>query len=397
MAGMLRLAMAFSVLLSLSLPSSHAQTGACGNYKFTSNKNFTSCSNLPYLNSFLHWTFEQSTGKLQMAYRHTGITTSNWVAWAINPNLNSESSAMLGAQSLVAFQQSNGTTRVYKSPISNYQTTLAEGNLNYEVSDLSAEYLNNDGMIIFATWTLPTNSTTILQVWQQGPVSSDSPSVHPTVAPNTNAKGTLDLLSGATASSGGGGSRIRKKNIHGILNAVSWGVLMPFGAMVARYLKVFKSADPAWFYLHATCQTSAYVVGVAGWATGLKLGSDSTGIQYNTHRNIGITLFCLGTLQVFALLLRPNKDHKFRFHWNIYHHATGYAVIILSIVNIFEGFDILQPEKKWKNAYIGLIIALGVQAALLEAYTWYVVLKRKRSEKAPRTANGVNGVNGYSA
>lgn len=97
------------------------------------------------------------------------------------------------------------------------------------------------------------------------------------------------------------------------------------------------------------------------------------------------------------MLLRPNKDHKFRFHWNIYHHATGYAVIILSIVNIFEGFDILQPEKKWKNAYIGLIIALGVQAALLEAYTWYVVLKRKRSEKAPRTANGVNGVNGYSA
>ncbi|CAB4275641.1 unnamed protein product [Prunus armeniaca] len=394
MAGMLRLAMAFSVLLSLSLPSSHAQTGACGNYKFTSNKIFTSCSDLPYLNSFLHWTFEQSTGKLQMAYRHTGITTSNWVAWAINPNLNSESSAMLGAQSLVAFQQSNGTTRVYKSPISSYQTNLAEGNLDYVVSDLSAEYLNNDEMIIFATWTLPTNSTTILQVWQQGPVSSDSPSVHPTVAPNTNAKQTLNLLSGQTASSGGGGSRIRKKNIHGILNAVSWGVLMPFGAMVARYLKVFKSADPAWFYLHATCQTSAYVVGVAGWATGLKLGSDSTGIQYDTHRNIGITLFCLGTLQVFALLLRPNKDHKFRFHWNIYHHATGYAVIILSIVNIFEGFDILQPEKKWKNAYIGLIIALGVQAALLEAYTWYVVLKRKRSEKAPRTANGVNG---YSA
>ncbi|KAI5330759.1 PREDICTED: cytochrome [Prunus dulcis] len=395
MAGMLRLAMAFSVLLSLSLPSSHAQTSTCGDYKFT-NTSFTSCSDLPYLNSFLHWTFEQSTGKLQMAYRHTGITASNWVSWAINPNLNSASSAMLGAQCLVAFQQSNGTMRFYKSPIgtSNYAASLAEGSLTYEVSDLSAQYLNNDEMIIFATWALPTNSTTILQVWQEGPVSNDLPSGHPATAPNINAKGTLNLLSGQTASSGGGGSRLRKRNIHGILNAVSWGVLMPFGAMVARYLKVFKSADPAWFYLHATCQTSAYVVGVAGWATGLKLGSDSPGIQYDTHRNIGIILFCLGTLQVFALLLRPNKDHKFRFHWNIYHHATGYAVIILSIVNIFEGFDILKPEKKWKNAYIGLIIALGVQAALLEAYTWYVVLKRKRSEKAPRTANGVNG---YSA
>lgn len=83
-----------------------------------------------------------------------------------------------------------------------------------------------------------------------------------------------------------------------MLSVVSWGVLMPLGVIIARYMKVFKSADPAWFYLHAACQTSAYAVGVAGWGTGLKLGSDSVGIQYDTHRNIGIALFSLGTLQV---------------------------------------------------------------------------------------------------
>lgn len=70
------------------------------------------------------------------------------------------------------------------------------------------------------------------------------------------------------------------------------------GAMISRYLKTFKSADPAWFYLHVACQTSAYVVGVSGFATGIKLGSDSPGIKYGTHRNIGIVLFCMGTLQV---------------------------------------------------------------------------------------------------
>lgn len=87
-----------------------------------------------------------------------------------------------------------------------------------------------------------------------------------------------------------------------MLNTVSWGILLPLGALTARYLKVFKSADPAWFYLHAFCQSSAYIVGVAGWGTGLKLGSDSEGITFHKHRNIGITLFCLGTLQV------PNYD-----------------------------------------------------------------------------------------
>lgn len=73
---------------------------------------------------------------------------------------------------------------------------------------------------------------------------------------------------------------------------------MPIGAIIARYLKVSKAADPAWFYLHVACQSSAYIVGVAGWATGLKLGSESPGITYTAHRTIGIVLFCLGTLQV---------------------------------------------------------------------------------------------------
>lgn len=87
-----------------------------------------------------------------------------------------------------------------------------------------------------------------------------------------------------------------------MLNVVSWGILMPLGAMAARYLKVFKSANPAWFYLHVTCQASAYIVGVAGWGTGMKLGSDSVGIKQTTHRNIGIALFALGTLQVIILI-----------------------------------------------------------------------------------------------
>lgn len=89
--------------------------------------------------------------------------------------------------------------------------------------------------------------------------------------------------------------------IHGILNAVSWGILFPFGIIIARYLRTFQSADPAWFYLHVACQLSAYVIGVAGWGTGLKLGSQSKGVMYSDHRNIGIALFCLATVQVFPL------------------------------------------------------------------------------------------------
>lgn len=185
--------------------------------------------------------------------------------------------------------------------------------------------------------------------------------------------------------------------IHGVLNVVSWGIMLPVGAIVARYLKVLKSANPAWFYVHVTCQTSAYIVGVAGWATGLRLGSDSVGIDQDTHRNIGITLFALGTLQVFALLLRPKPDHKYRFYWNIYHHVTGYTVIILSIVNIFEGFEILDPEQKWRTAYIGVLIFLGACVLVLEPFTWFVVVKRQRDSNKNPQEHSVNGINGHGA
>ncbi|XVF75212.1 hypothetical protein PTKIN_Ptkin13bG0169500 [Pterospermum kingtungense] len=366
--------------------SSYAQT--CAKYSFSSNRVFRSCSDLPVLNSYLHYNYD-SSGKLEIAYRHTGIASSRWVAWAINPT----STGMVGSQALVAYQQADGSMRVYTSPITTYQTQLRQGDLSFDVSNLSATYANNE-IIIFATLGLSNNSTTLNQVWQEGPLSGNTPQVHATSGANVQSMGTLNLLSGESGTTGGGSSRLRNKNIHGVLNTVSWGILLPIGAITARYLKVFKSADPAWFYLHAFCQVSAYAVGVAGWGTGLKLGSQSPGIQYDAHRTIGIILFCLATLQVFALLLRPKPDHKYRFYWNIYHHLVGYAVIILSVINIFKGFDILKPEKKWKHAYIGVIVALACIAVILEAYTWFVVVRRKRSERAGKMPHGVNGANG---
>lgn len=103
---------------------------------------------------------------------------------------------------------------------------------------------------------------------------------------------------------------------------------------------------------------------------------------------------------MFALFLRPNKDHKYRIFWNFYHYLVGYATIIIGIVNIFKGFDALENSvgdryKNWKNAYIGVIAGLGGIAVFLEVYTWIIVLKRKKSEGTP---NGIsdnnNGANG---
>ncbi|KAL3850945.1 hypothetical protein ACJIZ3_012827 [Penstemon smallii] len=379
------------VLFTLFLTSS-AQS--CANHKFPINQIFSSCNDLPHLNSSLHWNYDQSSKTVKIAYRHTGVSSSRWVAWAVNP----KGQGMVGAQALVAFQKSDGSMRAYTSPITSYQTQLQEGDLSFPVSDLTATY-SRDEIVIFATLKLDNVSSTLNQVWQDGPVSGDVPAMHQLTGSNVQSMGTLNLLSGVTETTKGAlNSNTKKKNIHGLLNAISWGILLPIGAVFARYLKVFPSADPAWFYLHATCQTLAYVIGVAGVATGIRLGNKSPGIQYTAHRIIGIVIFCLATLQVTALLLRPKRDHKYRFYWNVYHHVIGYSVIVLSIVNIFKGFDILNPEEMWKRIYVGILIGLAFVVAILEVYTWIVVVKRNKSESSSneKISNGTYGYDGYA-
>ncbi|KAE9452751.1 hypothetical protein C3L33_15346, partial [Rhododendron williamsianum] len=114
--------------------------------------------------------------------------------------------------------------------------------------------------------------------------------------------GTLNLSSGqASASQGGINSKIRIKNL------------------------------------------PAFLLGMAGGVTGLYLGIKYSGVhQYPSHLYIGITLLLLGTLQVSALFLRLAKDHRYRHVWNWFHHLTGYAVLLLSVANIWIGFFILK-------------------------------------------------------
>lgn len=89
--------------------------------------------------------------------------------------------------------------------------------------------------------------------------------------------------------------------LHGVLNTVSWGIMMPLGFMAARYLKaVGPKVDPLWFYTHIVLQLPGFLLGMAGGATGLYLGIKYSGVhQYPSHLYIGITLLFLGTLQVY--------------------------------------------------------------------------------------------------
>lgn len=181
----------------------------CPPYTFSNNRVYSDCNSLPVLNAFLHWNYREGNNTVEIAYRHKGVSRSNWVAWALNPSR----SGMIGAQSLVAFVGSNGSIRAYTSPITGYSTSLQQGPLSFGVPAISAEF-DVDHIIIYATLQLPAGPTTFNQVWQQGDVTGDTPLRHPTSGDFTRSVGRINFATGATTPADvGGGSRQRKRNV----------------------------------------------------------------------------------------------------------------------------------------------------------------------------------------
>ncbi|OWM87910.1 hypothetical protein CDL15_Pgr000327 [Punica granatum] len=377
------------ILLWLLLKLEGARSLSCsGSENFSRNRIYEHCNDLPHLGSHLHWTYSPSNSSLSIAFSAPPKTPSGWVAWAINP----KGTGMVGSQALVAFREGNGSVAVKTFRLLSYKR-IEQGKLaSVEVGRLEAEQ-RNGALTIFATIAIPENMKIVNQVWQVGASVVDGmPAVHDFGAANLESKGKLDLLRGQNTGNSAD-EVLRRKRIHGILNAISWGFLFPMGIMIARYMRTFRFAEAFWFYLHVGIQFSSYSLGVAGWATGLKLRAESKGVVYTSHRIIGIIVFSLATLQMLAMFVRPSKDHKYRTYWNIYHHGIGYSILVLGVLNVFKGIEILAPPREWKLCYIALLVLLGLISLSLEVTTWTLLLRNKNSNKS-RSRHDVGFING---
>ncbi|KAK1318077.1 hypothetical protein QJS10_CPB04g00327 [Acorus calamus] len=197
------------------------------------------------------------------------------------------------------------------------------------------------------------------------------------------AKGTVDLLTGVASGSDSGGGRIRKKNVHGLLNAVSGGILLPFGAIVARGMKMFDLTNPAWFYLHDSSEIIGHVVGVAGGATNFRIRSKSKGVV-NTLKSVETVVFSLHIIQVLALFLKPREEHRYRPYWELCYQAIRYAAIILRVVDVFKGLAILKPYQRWWTGCVVVVSVLFVTLVALEGINFVMKLGRKKSTNATK-------------
>ncbi|MBA0579395.1 cytochrome b561 and DOMON domain-containing protein At2g04850 [Gossypium raimondii] len=373
---------------------SHLNTAFSGHCSTTTaTKTFQKCTTLPTQQASIAWTFHPHNATLDLCFFGTFISPSGWVGWGINPT----SAEMTGTRALVAFPDPNSgqlvllpyildpSVKLQKSPLLSRPLDIHLISSSATLYGGKMATIHNGATVqIYATVKLVPNKTKIHHVWNRGLyVQGYSPTIHPTTSNDLSSITTFDVLSGSAATQHNNVDML--KLVHGILNAISWGLLLPMGAVTARYLRHVQALGPTWFYVHSGIQLSAFFLGTVGFAIGIRMGAMSPGVTYGLHKKLGFAAFCLGALQTLALLFRPKTTHKFRKYWKSYHHFVGYSCVVLGVVNVFQGFEVMGEGRSY--AKLGYCLCLSTLVGIciaLEVNSWVIFCRKSKEEKMRR-------------
>ncbi|URE38520.1 hypothetical protein MUK42_25942 [Musa troglodytarum] len=355
-------------------------------------KTYQKCVTLPTQGASLAWTYHPFNATLDLAFSGTFISPSGWVAWGLNP----DSPAMTGAHALVAFPDpSSGSllllpfvldpsVRIQNAPLVSRPLGLR---LLSSSAVLRGSRSPSDGsaVLIFATLRVSPNRTRLHHVWNRGLyVQGRSPTIHPTAPSDLASRATIDAASTATETAPQAPDALR--SAHAALNAASWGLLLPAGVAVARYLRHRASRGPSWFYAHAATQIAGLLLGTAGFAIGIVMGNRSRGVEHRLHRGLGVAAFVTAALQSAALLFQPKATNRFRKYWKSYHHLVGYGCAVVGVANVFQGFDVMGLGRSyWKLAYCLALSTLAGVCVALEVNSWVMFCRYAEEEETTTT------------
>ncbi|KAL5062966.1 hypothetical protein RYX36_024703 [Vicia faba] len=193
------LALTVSIFVSVVSPT---QALTCASQKLSPNHTFANCTDLPALAATLHYTYNDTTRAISVAYSATP-PANGWVAWGINPT----GGGMVGTQALIALKN-QGKVEVLLFNLTSYDSIVPVKNLSVGTSAVSGEEAN--GVItIFATVIIP-EINNFTQVWQVGPVVNGRPMKHSFAPDNLKAVARLSVgttaIGGGNSTTGGGNS-----------------------------------------------------------------------------------------------------------------------------------------------------------------------------------------------
>jgi hypothetical protein len=177
--------------------------------------------------------------------------------------------------------------------------------------------------------------------------------------------------------------------VHGSLMIWAWGILLPLGAVVARYFKVTPGQDfpaeldnPFWWNWHRRLQYGGVTIATAALATIL---TETHGRFDTLHAWCGLTVLVFGWLQVVSTWFRGTKggptgtnavsgdartwrgDHydmtPRRRLFEAWHKPMGWGVLVLAACTLLLGAH-LSGAPAWLFGLLGLLQASFALATL---------------------------------
>jgi hypothetical protein len=182
---------------------------------------------------------------------------------------------------------------------------------------------------------------------------------------------------------------------HARLMVAAWAVMLPIGALAARFFKVTVNQDwpkqldnRFWWNAHRSLQYVGVLVMVIGAAIAWGRGSHSTNSSA-LHAYLGWGVIALGLLQVLAAWFRgskggptepqPRGDHydmtRHRVWFERVHKCGGWLAVVLAIATIVLGLIVADAPRwmvvtliMWWLALVGIGVWLQRAGRCIDTY-----------------------------
>mmetsp|Transcript_6953 Transcript_6953/g.15730 ORF Transcript_6953/g.15730 Transcript_6953/m.15730 type:complete len:228 (+) Transcript_6953:1-684(+) len=166
-----------------------------------------------------------------------------------------------------------------------------------------------------------------------------------------------------------------KKQVHGALMWISWGFLMPLGAVAAASGgERFQKRGPIWgprlFKVHRALQTLGFVVALVGVMYGM---SELASRRLKGHGKIGILTMTIATGLMLSGILKPKPEPRTRARvaFEIFHKTMGPAMTVAGVLNcVFGGYLALHQESSLNALSSFLVPSVFTAVLFLVAFVF---------------------------
>ncbi|XP_010667098.2 cytochrome b561 and DOMON domain-containing protein At3g61750 isoform X2 [Beta vulgaris subsp. vulgaris] len=328
------------------------------------NLSYSSCH--PVWETFVLRYYQSNDNKVTIVL--SALYTAGWVGIGF-----SKDGLMVGGSAMVGWISKSGHAKIkqyYLKGRKSYEVLPGQGDLN--MTDIPPVVVLN-GANLYLGFQLQFNAPVVQQPTLLA-YGSRLPLNHKLTVHDDKTTVYIDYSTGPAAASDGGGLDKMKRS-HGLLGMLGWGLFLPCGAIVARFLK---HKEPLWYYLHTVIQFIGFLIIVAGVMVGQTL-YDRIHPDIAAHRGIGYFALTLSIMQVLAFFIRPGKESKMRRLWAAYHRWFGVITLFFGALNIVLGIQVGGAGSDWKIGYGFLLGFIIVTVIVLQALSML-----RRSEKPPQ-------------